>query len=340
MTDLPGSPLGAVIGGRLQRDFILPFEGKHRLNVVGGNLPYAAAAYAFWGGRAGLYARVPNEFPLEQLDILSQKGCDLTGIVHVREPIDDRRFIAYTDPLSPHYDNPITYFAERGIPFPRELIGYGSAPSRFCSKLEYENFTARVNDLPRPYLDVPAAHLCPIDYLSHKILPSLLRAGMIETLTMRASACYMDPSFWEEIRGLISDLTAFMLTEAEALRLFRGRSVDLWEIAEALAHYGPEFVLVHLPDGSVRLFDRMGHKRWVIPAYPARTADPTGMLDAFDGAFLLNYRKKFDAVEAALCGNVTAAVCMEGFGPYYVLDTLPGLMSARLDVLRARVSSA
>jgi len=332
--------LGAVIGGRLQRDFILPFEGKARLNALGGGLPYAAAAYSFWGGRAGLYARVPAGYPLELLDRLSQNGCDLSGIVRVSEPIDDRRFIAYSDPLSPHYDNPITYFAERGIPFPRELIGYDGSSSRLCSKVEYESFTARVNDLPRSYLDASAAHLCPIDYLSHKILPSLLRAGMIETLTMRACACYMDSSFWEEIRALISDLTAFMLTEAEALRLFRGRSVDLWEIAEALAHYGPEFVLVHLPDGSVRLFDRLGQKRWVIPAYPAKTADPTGMLDSFDGAFLLNYRKKFDAVEAALCGNVTVAVCMEGFGPYYVLDTLPGLMNARLDALRARVSNA
>jgi len=340
MTELPAAPLGAVIGGRLQRDFILPFEGKPRLNALGGSLPYAAAAFAFWGGRAGLYARVPEGFPLEQLDTLRQKGCDLNGIVRVRERIDDRRFVAYTDPLSPHTDNPITYFAERGITFPRELIGYDSASSPFCSKLEYENFTARVNDLPRSYLDAPAAHLCPIDFLSHKILPSLLKAGMVETLTMRACGCYMDSSFWEEMRGLVADLTAFMLTEAEALRLFRGRSVDLWEIAEALADYGPEFVLVHLPDGSVRLFDRLGQKGRVIPAYPAKTVDPTGMLDAFDGAFLLNYRKKYDPVEAALCGNVTAAVCMEGFGPYYVLDTLPGLMNARLDVLRGRVSSA
>lgn len=340
MTELPGSELGAVIGGRLQRDFILPFEGKPRLNIVGGNLPYAAAAFAFWGGRAGLYARVPLAFELRQLDPLKEKGCDLSGIVRVKEPLDDRRFLAYTDPLSPHSDNPIAYFAERNIPFPRELIGYENECLHFCSKLEYETYTARVTDLPRPYLEVSAAHLCPIDFLSHKILISLLKAGMIETLTMRASSGYMDSSFWEDMRGLTADLTAFMLTEAEALRLFRGRSVDLWEIAEALANYGPEFVLVHLTDGSVRLFDRMGQKRWVIPAYPTNIIDPTGALDAFDGAFLLNYRKKFDAVDAALCGNVTAAVCMEGFGPYYVLDTLPELMNARLDVLRGRVSSA
>ena len=340
MTELPASALGAVIGGRLQRDFILPYEGKPRLNVLGGNLPFAAAAYAFWGGRAGLYARVPAEFPLEQLERLNQIGCDLSGITRVKEALDDRRFAAYSDPLSPRGDNPIARFAERDIPFPRELIGYDSASLGSCSKLDYESFTARVNDLPKAYLDLTAAHICPIDYLSHKILTSLLKAGMIETLTLRACACYMDSSFWEEIRGLVSDLTAFMLTEADALRLFRGRSVDLWEIAEALANYGPEFVLVHLTDGSVRLFDRMGQKRWVIPAYPTNIIDPTGALDAFDGAFLLNYRKKFDAVDAALCGNVTAAVCMEGFGPYYVLDALPELMNARLDVLRGRVSSA
>ncbi|MFZ3071073.1 MAG: carbohydrate kinase family protein [Anaerolineaceae bacterium] len=337
MPDIPSSPLGAVFGGRLQRDYVLPFEGKERLNVLGGNLPYAAAGYALWGGKAGLVSRVNPDYPMEWLATLQGLDFDLNGVLQVREPIDARRFIAYTDPLTPHGENPMNYFAGRQIPFPLELLGYDSDPSRFCSKMEYDNFSVHVNDIPHMYLDVSAAHICPIDYLSHKIMPSILRVGMIQTLTMRACACYMDPSFWEDIRGLISDLTAFMITEAEALRLFQGRSVDLWEIAQALANYGPEFVLIHQPDGAAWLYDRLGSNRWIVPAYPTRVADLTGVLDAFDGAFLLNYRKDFDALEATLCGNITASICQEGFGPYYLLDTLPGLKKARLAALRPRV---
>jgi len=156
---------------------------------------------------------------------------------------------------------------------------------------------------------------------------------------MRSTACYMDPSYWEDIRGLIADLTVFMTTEAEAKHLFQGRSVDVWEIAEALAQYGPEIILVNMPDGSVWVYSRLQAKRWIVPAYPARVVDPTGMLDAFDGAFLYTYRKTFDSVEAALRGNITAALCSEGSGPFYILDTLPGLKEARLEALRPRVRS-
>ena len=62
-------------------------------------------------------------------------------------------------------------------------------------------------------------------------MPSLLRTGLVDTLSMRSTACYMDPTYWEDIRGLIADLTIFMTTEAEAKRLFQGRSVDVWGIA-------------------------------------------------------------------------------------------------------------
>ncbi len=337
MANLPNPPMGAVFGGRLQRDYLLPLEGKERLNVLGGNLPYAAAAYALWGGAAGLIARVNADFPLQWLQKLEKLGFDLSGITLSQESVDDRRFIAYTDAVTPRYDRPLSFFAERQIPFPPGLLGYDGTALRYCSKLDYAPFSTHVSDIPHLYRDATAGHICPIDFISHKILPSVLKAGMIQTLTMRATTCYMDPIFWEEIRSLISDLTAFMTTEADALRLFQGRSVDLWEIAQHLGSYGPEHVLIHTLDGAVWLYDRLGQKRWIVPAYPARLVDPTGVLDAFDGAFLQTYRKDFNALEAALCGNITASLCAEGFGPYYLLDTLPGLKEARLDALRQRV---
>ena len=65
-------------------------------------------------------------------------------------------------------------------------------------------------------------------------------------MTMRACNCYMDPIFWEEIRALITDVTAFMMmTDIQALKLFQGRSADLWEIAGILAGYGPEYILIN-----------------------------------------------------------------------------------------------
>jgi len=94
---------------------------------------------------------------------------------------------------------------------------------------------------------------------------------------------------------------------------------------------------VNMPDGSAWVYSRLQANRWIVPAYPTRVVDPTGMLDAFDGAFLFAYRQNFDPVEAALHGSITAALCMEGSGPFYIFDTLPGLKEARLEALGPRV---
>ena len=329
----------AVLVGRLQREYILPAAAPARLDGLGGNLAYAAAAFASWGGKAGLVSRVGAKFPLDRLNRLESLGFLLDGVHAVTEPLDSRYFKAYGEGNKAYSDNPITHFAERQLPFPPELMGYQPRP-KYCSKAEYLNDSFRVTDMPRVFLEAKVAHICPIDFISHKILPSVLKAGMIQALTMRACTCYMDLIFWEEIRGLISDLTAFAMTDVQALKLFQGRSVDLWEIAEHLAGYGPEAVLVQTGDGSTRLYDRTSHKRWIIPAYRARISDPTGMLDAFDGGFLAGLQQAFEPLEAALCGNISAGIAGEGSGPYFILECLPGLKEMRLQVLRQQIIAA
>ncbi len=330
---------GAVLVGRLQREYVLPAAAPARLDGLGGNLAYVASAFASWGGSAGLVSRVDAGFPMDGLTRLEALGFWLDGVRSVTEPLDSRFFVAYGEGNKPSYDNPITYFAERQLPFPQELFGY-QPRKKYCSKTDYLADSFRVTDMPRPFLEAKSAHICPIDFISHKILPSVLKGGMIQTLTMRACSCYMDPIFWEEIRGLISDLTAFAMTEVQALKLFQGRSVDLWEIAEHLAGYGPEAVLVQTGDGTTRLFDRMSRKRWIIPAYRSRINDPTGMLGAFDGGFLAGFQQACEPLEAALCGNISAAIAGEGSGPYFLLECLPGLKEMRLQVLRQQIIAA
>ena len=336
----PSELLDATLVGQLKREYLLPFNRPPRVNQLGGNLAYTASSLALWGGRAGLVARVNADYPLEWLGRLAGMGFDTSGVSTAESAFDDRFFVAYSDPLTAHFENPPTYFSERGLEFPRELLVYEPNTRRGCSKLDYLADSFRVTDMPRPFLEVSAAHICPMDFISHKILPSVIKAGMIQSLSMRSASCYMDPLFWEDMRGLLCDLTTFMTTETQALKLFQGRSVDLWEIAQILSGYGPEFVIIHRQDGSAWLYDRVRKKRWIIPAYPARLVDPTHMLDAFDGGFLLNYRKDYDPLEGALCGQISAAVASEGSGPYFLLDTLPVLLQARLDTLRQQVIMA
>lgn len=337
MTDEAGRNVpDAVFVGRLQEEYILPAAGPARVNGLGGSLAYAAAAFGSWGGRAGMVARVSAGFQVDRLNRLKELGFNLEGVRHIAEPLDMRFFAVYGEGNQRSLENPISHFAERKQPFPPELMGY-QPRQQYCSKTEYQSDTFRVADMPRLFLEASAAHISPIDFISHKSLPSVLKTGMISTLTMRACSCYMDPIFWEDLRGLVSDLTAFMMTDAQALRLFKGRSVDLWEIARHLAGYGPEVVLIHAEDGSTRLYDRLRQERWIIPACQVSICDPTGSLDAFDGGFLAGLNKTREPLEAALCGAISAAVAGEGSGPYFLLDGLPGLKELRLQVLRQQI---
>jgi len=323
----------AVLIGRLRREYILPAQSAAYLDQPGGNLAYAAMSLLLWGGKPGLVSRVNQNYPLEWLEKLKAKGADIQGIHQSSEAFDDRFFAAYSENLQAHHENPIAHFAESQLPFPQELLGYKPTIPVYCSKTDYQADSIRITDVPSHYLESSAAHISPIDFISHKILPSVLKGGLVQTLSMRACNCYMDPIFWEEIRALIADVTAFMITEAQALKLFQGRSTDLWEISEYLANYGPEYVLTHAKDNTVLIYSRLKRQRWILPAYPTKVVDPTGAIDAFDAGFLINYRKEYDVVQAALCGMVSASFCGEGSGPFFILEGLPELRQARLDVM-------
>jgi ribokinase len=106
---------------------------------------------------------------------------------------------------------------------------------------------------------------------------------------------------------------------------------------EALANYGCEFVVVKRGERGQLLYDVASRSRWEIPSYPARLVNPTGAGDAFCGGFLAGYRQTFDPLQAALFGNISASLVVEGTDPFYALDALPGLGQARLNALSESV---
>ena len=65
--------------------------------------------------------------------------------------------------------------------------------------------------------------------------------------------------------------------------------------------------------------------------------DPNGAGDAFCGGFLAGYRLTYEPLQAALYGNIAASLVVEGNGPFFALDALPGLAGARLEALRQSV---
>jgi hypothetical protein len=329
--------LRLIIAGQLRRNFILNSQGKAFLDIPGGSLLCAAAGAAIWEGGIGLIGRVGENYPQSWLAQIAAHGFDTRGIRILTEEIDHRSFIAYPDPETMSTDNPVAHFARLSMPFPKTLLGYTPSTPQIDSRLRPSPLTLRQNDFPTDYLDATAAHLCPMDFLSHTLLPSILRQGHINTITVDPGANYMNPVFWDDMPTLMNGLTAMISSEAKINALFQGRSTDFWEMAEALAACGCDIIVIKRGSQGQYVYNHASRARWIIPGYPVQVTDPTGAGDAFCGGFLAGYRSSYDPLYAALTGNISASLVIEGIHPFHALDALPGLAQARLDALRERV---
>ncbi len=328
-----------ILAGKLHRDYFITADDEPVLDVLGGNLAYAATGFKLWeeSPPPGLMARVGEDYPYEWLADLERRGFDIHGINILPEAVDVRNFYAYTDKATRTTGDPVPHFARLGKSFPKALLGYRDNSNALDSKTNLTDVSLRQGDIPDDYMDANAAHLCPIDYLTHSLLPATFRQAGFTTVTLDPAPGYMNPTFFNDVPAIVTGLTAFMPSEEEMRSLFQGRSDDLWEMAEALAVYGCDFIVIKRGERGQLLYDGDSKTRWEIPAYPANLVNPTGVGDAFCAGFLAGYRQSYDPVEAVLYGNISAAIVTEGHGPFFALDVLPGLPQARLESLRQSV---
>lgn len=333
---MASSAVKFIIAGQLRRDFALVPNGKVLLDTPGGNVVYAAAGFGVWSppSLAGLVARVGEDFPRDWIQEVSRRGFDVQGIHFLPEAVDLRSFYVYLDMSTRVYEDPAAHFTRLQQPFPKALLNYNRPGTGYDSRSHLTATSLRQSDIPADYLDATTAHLCPIDYLTHMLLPAVLRQNGFSTVTLDPSAGTMSPNFWDEIPALVTGLTVFLPNEDEIRALFHGRSTDLWQMMEAIADFGCEIVVVKRGERGQYLFDRATRTRWEIPAYPARVADPTGAGDSYCGGFLAGYKQTFDPVQAALHGSISASLTVEGSGMFYALDALPGLAQSRLEALK------
>lgn len=300
---------------------------------------YAATGFGVWEDtqQMGLIARVGEDYPRLWLEQLHQRGFDVRGVRVLPEAVDLRSFYVYTDLNTRLTEDPAVHFTRLQQPFPKALLNYSRPRFSYDSRSQLTNTSLRQSDLPAEYLHATAAHLCPIDYLTHTLLPAVLRQNGFTIVTLDPSAGTMTPTFWDDMPALVTGLTAFMPNEDKLRTLFHSRSTDLWQMMEAISDYGCEIVVVKRGERGQLVYDRTTHTRWEISAYPARVVDPTGAGDSFCGGFLAGYKRTYDPLQAALYGSISASFAVEGSGVFYAMDGLPGLAQARMDSLKDSV---
>ncbi len=322
-----------VIAGRITREYILPPFGKPLLDAPGGSALYAAGGAIVWDKDIGLLARVGEDYPRPWLKQIEAQGVDIVGIQILQQGLDLRDFRAYNEKLEITHGTPVSQFARRELTFPKALLGYQEPPERYKDARMPNLATSSPMEIPSEYRRPQAVHLCPLDFEIHNQLTTAFRAGPVTTLTLDPSPDYMTPSFFRNLRVLLAGLTTFLPSEEELRRLFWGETYDLWEMAAAIGAYGCEIVVVKRGGQGQAIFDVKGNHKWEVPAYPARPADPTGAGDAFCGGYLAGFKKTYDPLQAALYGNVSASLKVEGSGAFYPSEVLPGLAKARLSAL-------
>jgi sugar/nucleoside kinase (ribokinase family) len=322
-----------VLAGQLRRDYLLPATDRPLIDVPGGSLLYAASGLGVWEKGVGLLARVGEDYPHEWLKGFARHGWDTRGVRILAEAMDLRYFQASLDLQTVTRSNPVAHFARLGLTFPKSLLGYTPPAETADDRRTSPPDAPRPADIPSDYLEAHAVHLCPLDYMTANRLISAFRQAGTPTLTLDPSAAYLAPASLEDIRSLLHGLTAFLPSEEELRALFWGRTTDLWEMAETVAAFGCEFVVVKRGGHGQMLFNAAAQERWEVPAYPARLADLTGAGDAFAGGFLAGYNRDYDPLRAVLHGNVSSSLTIEGSGAFHALEALPGLAQARLESL-------
>jgi sugar/nucleoside kinase (ribokinase family) len=319
-----------LIFGDLTREYILPPAGDARLDVAGGSLLYAAAGLRVWESSIGLVGRVGNDYPRAWINTCISQGFDTRGIKVVEQNLDLREFVSYNDALEVSRINPVTQFARREMIFPKILLGYQPPEER---KME-EAGKLVVTDIPDSYLTARGALICPMNLITQTQLIAGMKRGEVHTFVLEPASASMTRRARRELPALLNGVTVLLVSQDDLKNLFWGETYDLWKMAETISMYGCEYVVIKCGSSGQLLYDVKTKRKWEVPAYPARRADPIGAGDAFNGGFLAGYCKSYNPLEGVLYGNVSASLKLEGSGAFYPLDVIPGLAEARLHVIR------
>ncbi len=325
-----------LLAGSLTRSTVITTDGRILIDRPGGSVLNAAGGLGLWDSSVGLMAIVGSDYPAYWLEEISARGFDIEGIRQLPEEMDIRHFAAYDPDGNLNRLAPVSIFLKMNAPLPQIMLGYTPAETQLDSRNRAGKTTLRPGDVPAEYMDATAVHFCPSDFLTHSLLPGILRQGQIQTITVDPSPGYMNKVFFDEIPQVVAGITAFLPSEEEVYSLFEGKTRDLRDIAIILADYGCEYIVIKRGSRGVLLYERVSRSFWEIPAYPVQTIDPTGVGDAFCGGFLAGLRMNYDPFEAALMGSVSASFKIQGSGPFFTLEALPELVKARIEILREK----
>ena len=281
-----------VLLGNLLVDDVVFGDGTTRMGQPGGALLYGALGATVWGARPGLVSVLGDDYPIEVLERLQQRGVDLTGL-HALGRSGVRTWLLYEDHL-------------------RRLIHRLGCPT-------HEDVSPRPTHIPVEWIGAPALHLAPMPFgVQRELLTALRgRAGMFVSVDPHEPVTEETLPTWREA---LADADAFFPGEDELL--LEG---DPHRTLPRLVNGRLRFVVFKRGAKGGILYDAREQLFHAWEPRAERVVDQTGAGDAFGIGFVLAH---LDALPLEAClqrAVVTASFAIAGWGP----DTL--LIATRAD---------
>ena len=270
--------------------------------IIGGAGTYIALASSFFAKNQNIVSVVGDDFPQEMLDLLSQRGVDLTGL-QIKQ--GEKTFF-----WSGKYHNDMntrdTLITELNV---------------------LENFDPVI---PADYQDA--------EFLMLGNLSPQVQRAVIERLTERPKLIAMDTmNFWmdialDELKKTMALVDLLIINDEEARQL-SGES-SLVKAAKVIRAMGPKYLIIKKGEHGALLFH--GEKIFFAPALPLEEVfDPTGAGDTFAGGFMGYLASTGDISfenmkRAIIAGSALASYCVEQFGTQKLVEITQENLDARI----------
>ena len=271
-----------LVVGSVFFDTIETLHGKAE-RALGGAATYFAVAASFFAP-VRMVAAVGEDFPSEEMEFLSRRGIDLTGL---------QRRPGLTGYWAGRYHEDMN--------------------QRDTLQLDLNVFADFRPQLPASYRDTQYVFLANIDpRLQAMVLDQLPAPGLIGCDTMN----HWISGSRSELEQLLGRVHVLVINDEEARLLSGERNVV--RAARRLLAMGPGRVLIKRGEYGVIQF--AANSVFAVPAFPLEEVfDPTGAGDSFAGGFMGELARSGDTSEAGLrraivYGSVVASFVVEDFG--------------------------
>jgi sugar/nucleoside kinase (ribokinase family) len=278
--------MAIIVVGTMAFDAIETPFGKID-KIIGGSATYIAYAASHLTKPIQQISIVGNDFPAEEIDDLTSRGVQFTGL----EVVPDKKSFFWSGKYHMDMNSRDTLVTDLNV---------------------LADFDPKV---PEEYQDA--------EFLMLGNLMPLLQISVINQLRKRPKLIVLDTmNFWiesalDDLKKVLTMVDVLMINDSEARQLTGEFSIV--KAAKKVLEMGPKFLIIKKGEHGALLF----HENHVFfaPALPLEDVfDPTGAGDAFAGGFIGHIARTknigFENMKTAIIiGSAMASFCVEKFGP-------------------------